>query len=335
MLLLVPGDVLRPRRPDEHFADEVAAARDAGIEVAVIDHDALTSGGSADAAVSRVPAATDAVYRGWMLNGSQYAALEAALSRRDVTLRTSADAYRRAHELPGWCTVAGTLTPETVWTDGDDRDGFMAACASLGTGAAVLRDYTKSMKHHWHEAAYIESVSDLKNAWKIATRFRELRDDEFTGGFVLRRFEQLTGAEVRTWWLNGTCRLVTAHPDTPADLPPTSPPSTSASPTGPSPTGPSPTGPSPTGLPLTGLPLTGLPLTGLPLTGPPLTGLSPASLDPEFLAPLIRSLNLPFVTADLARHADGRWRLIEIGDGQVSDRPRSTPAADLIAALMR
>jgi hypothetical protein len=29
VLILVPADPLRPRRPDEHFAPEVAAARDA------------------------------------------------------------------------------------------------------------------------------------------------------------------------------------------------------------------------------------------------------------------------------------------------------------------
>ncbi|GAA2854022.1 hypothetical protein Acy02nite_49720 [Actinoplanes cyaneus] len=278
MLLLVPGDVLRPRRPDEHFAGEVAAAREAGIEVAVVDHDALTRGGPADAAVARVPAGADAVYRGWMLRSPQYASLAAALSRRGVTLRTGAGDYQRAHELPGWYAAAAGHTPPAVWTVGDSRTDFAAACASLGDGAAVLRDYTKSMKHHWHEAAYLPSVADPDAAWKVASRFRELRDDEFTGGFVLRRFEPLTGAEVRTWWIGGECRLVTAHPDTPGELP-------------------------------------------------------PAGLDPEFLTPVIRSLGLPFVTADLARHEDGRWRLIEIGDGQVSDRPTSTDAAALITAL--
>jgi hypothetical protein len=37
--------------------------------------------------------------------------------------------------------------------------------------------------------------------------------------FVLRWFEQFKSAEARTWWAGGTCRLVTAHPDTPGDLP--------------------------------------------------------------------------------------------------------------------
>jgi ATP-grasp domain, R2K clade family 3 len=84
----------------------------------------------------------------------------------------------------------------------------------------VLRDYVKSMKHYWHEAAYIPDTADHAAAWKIAARFRELREEEFTGGFVLRQFEELTSAEARTWWVSGTCRLFTAHPDTPGDLPP-------------------------------------------------------------------------------------------------------------------
>ncbi len=51
------------------------------------------------------------------------------------------------------------------------------------------------------------------------------------------------------------------------------------------------------------------------------------------VAPLVAGLGLPFVTADLVRHADGGWRLVEVGNGQVSDRPRSTAAADLVGIL--
>jgi hypothetical protein len=106
------------------------------------------------------------------------------------------------------------------------------------------------MKHHWHEAAYIP----------------DLTDDDFVGGFVLRRFEQFRGAEVRTWWVNGVCRLISTHPDTPYNPP-------------------------------------------------------PDGLDLAPLAPLIAGLGLPFVTVDLACRTDQVWRVIELGDGQVSDRP--------------
>ena len=215
MMLLVPSDVLHPRRPDEHFADEARAARDAGLDVAVVDHDALTTSGGAHRAVARLPgsAAGDvAVYRGWMLHSRQYATFAEALTERHVVLRTSTEQYRRAHELPGWYPALANVTPPSVWTTGDQQDGFERACHELGPGPAVLRDYTKSMKHYWHEAAFIPDLADTPAAWTVAARFRQLRDDDFTGGFVLRRFEQFISAEARTWWVNGVCRLVGPHP---------------------------------------------------------------------------------------------------------------------------
>ena len=278
-MLLVPAGVLRARRPDEHFAGEAAAAVEAGMAVALVDHDALTEPDGAARGVARVPAGGGtAVYRGWMLRSGQYAGFADALAGRGVVLRTGAAAYRRAHELPGWYAALASVTPESVWTRGDRREDFGAACAELGGGPAVLRDYVKSMKHYWDEAAFIPDVADRAAAWKVASRFRELRDEEFTGGFVLRRFEDFGSAEVRTWWVDGTCRLVTAHPDTP-DSP------------------------------------------------------APAGLDLAWLAPLVGSLGLPFVTVDLALRADGVWRVVELGDGQVSDRSSSTDPGAFVAAV--
>ncbi|HEX5597295.1 MAG TPA: ATP-grasp domain-containing protein [Micromonosporaceae bacterium] len=277
MMLLLPADPLRLRRPDEHFAPEAAAARAAGFTVALVDHDALIRD-RAEQAVSTVPAGGTAIYRGWMMRSEQYAAFAQALARRDVTLRTTADQYRRAHELPGWYSTLAELTPRSAWTTGDDRADFDRVRAVLGAGPAVLRDYTKSMKHYWHEATYIPDLADGEAAWKIASRFRDLRGDDFVGGFVVRCFEEFSSAEARTWWVNGTCVLTGPHPDTPDDSPP--------------------------------------------------------DVDLASLVPLVAALDLPFVTVDLARHVDGRWRVVELGDGQVSDRPATIDADTLITALL-
>ncbi|GAB7051901.1 ATP-grasp domain-containing protein [Catenuloplanes indicus] len=277
MILIVPSDPMRPRRPDEHFAAEAAAAREAGAEVAVVDHDALAAGADADRAVARVSAGPDVVYRGWMLPAGGYATMADALARRGATLRTGAADYRRAHELPGWYDALRPVTPESVWTHGDGRAAFDQARELLTDGPAMLRDYTKSVKHHWHEAAYVPELADADAAWRVASRLRELRGEDFTGGFVLRRFEPLTAPEVRTWWIAGEARLTGPHPDTPGD-------------------------------------------TGTP--------------DLTAVAPLVARLGLPFVTVDLARREDGVWRVVELGDGQVSDRPGAVPAEALIAALL-
>jgi excinuclease ABC subunit A len=45
----------------------------------------------------------------------------------------------------------------------------------MGPGPAVLRDYVKSMKHYWDEAAFIPDAADLAAVRKVAARFRELR----------------------------------------------------------------------------------------------------------------------------------------------------------------
>jgi ATP-grasp domain-containing protein len=281
-MLLVPADPLHPRRADEHFADEARSARDTGLPVALVDHDTLTSDGAdADRALAGLVVAgsgSAAVYRGWMLRSGQYAAFAEALTHRGVALCTTAEQYRQAHELPGWYPALAAVTPPSVWTTGADRDGFDHACRQLGSGPAVLRDYTKSMKHYWHEAVYIPDVADTDAAWTVADRFRQLRDDEFTGGYVLRRFERFGSAEVRTWWVHGTCRLVGPHPDTPQDHP-------------------------------------------------------PADLDLSAVTPLVAALRLPFVTVDLARRADGAWRVIELGDGQVSDRPATVEPQRLTALI--
>jgi hypothetical protein len=257
-MLLVPGDPLNPRRDDPHFAAQAAAARAAGIPVARVDHDALTRGD----AVLRVPAADDAVYRGWMLSADQYADFAAGLETCGVQLRTSADEYRAAHELPGWYEALRPVTPESAWTEGPD-----------------LTDLVKSMKHYWSEACYLPDVLDDAAVERIGARFLELREDAFTGGFVVRRFEEFTGSEARTWWIGGRCMLTTPHPDTPDELP-----------------------------------------TGLDLLE---------------IEPLVAELALPFVTVDVVRRTDGAWRVVELGDGQVSDWPATADPVALVSALFQ
>jgi len=270
MLLLVPSDPLNPRKVDTHFQPQAVAAD----SVARVDHDALVRRSYAEG-VRGVPADEDAVYRGWMLTAPQYAGMAEALRERGTTLRTSPSEYLTAHELPGWYDALASMTPFSVWTEG--LEGLDTACSRLGHGPAVLRDYVKSMKHYWHEAAYIPDVADRGAVRRVAERFLELREDSFVGGFVLRRFEEFTGPEARTWWIGGRCALVTAHPDTPDEL--------------------------------------------------------PAAVDVLELEPLVAGLALPFVTVDLVRRSDGRWRVVELGDGQVSDWPSSADPATLINAL--
>jgi hypothetical protein len=174
VLLLVPSDPLHPRRADDHFAPEAEAAVGLGVLVRTIDHDALTAG-DVRAAVRLVDEPSDdAVYRGWMMRSDQYGLLAEALAARDVRLRTSPEDYRRAHELPGWYDAFSELTPASRWLTSAGVDGVEGLLRHLPAGAAVLKDYVKSMKHHWAEAAFIPDTEDTEAACSVATRFLEL-----------------------------------------------------------------------------------------------------------------------------------------------------------------
>jgi hypothetical protein len=57
-------------------------------------------------------------------------------------------------------------------------------------------------------------------------------------------------------------------------------------------------------------------------------------VDLAAVTPLITGLGLPFVTVDLALRDDGQWRVVELGDGQVSDQPTTIEPATFMAALL-
>ncbi|GAA0797148.1 ATP-grasp domain-containing protein [Spirilliplanes yamanashiensis] len=71
------------------------------------------------------------------------------------------------------------------------------------------------------------------------------------------------------------------------------------------------------------------------LTGPHPDG-PPEVPEPPLghVAPLVRELGCRFVTTDLALRADGVWRVVEVGDGQVSELPSVADPAVLFAALV-
>ncbi|MFJ6754983.1 ATP-grasp domain-containing protein [Streptomyces sp. NPDC091273] len=278
-------DPLNERRADAHFAAEARQLRAVGGTALLVDHDALLAG-DPERAVARVPEGTGAVwYRGWMLPAGRYAELDAALRLRGAELVVTPEAYRRAHELPGWYGTFAGLTPVSGWLptapgEVPDPQRLAALAAGLPPGSAVVKDYVKSRKHEWAEACYVPDLADPAALHRVVARFVELQDEFLAGGVVLRAFEtfvvpQAAAAEVRVWWRDGVPRLVTAHPDSA--------------------------------------------VAQVPEVAEP---------DLEPVRAAVEALGCPFVTTDLALRADGAWRVVEVGDGQVSDLHRE---ADLTA----
>ncbi|MEU0128420.1 MULTISPECIES: ATP-grasp domain-containing protein [unclassified Streptomyces] len=277
-------DPLRPARPDGAFAQEAAAARQAGAPVVLVDHDALLAG-DAEAAVGRVPRGSGPYwYRGWMIPQGRYGELERALVARGCSLLTDAVAYRTAHELPGWYALFTELTPASVWlpmTSGNATRGhapWSRLARPLGSGPGIVKDFVKSRKHEWHEACFVPELGDAERLTAVIDRFLALQGDFLAGGVVLRAFERFVpGGEARVWWVDGEPALVTAHPDTPG-----------------------------------------------------------RSAEPSLGAvrEAVRELGCRWVTTDMALREDGVWRVVEVGDGQVSGLPPEDDGGRLFAALL-
>ena len=181
------------------------------------------------------------------MTAAQYCVLADALGARGVTCGRAGEraAVPERARAAGVASSAGPGHPSGGVERRRRAGGVRLACERLGPGPAVLRDYVKSMKHHWSEAAYIPDVADSASAWQVASRFRELRDADFTGGFVLRRWERsvpprrhgpggstaLDGSSARTPTPRATCRRISTCRRSPSrsgpcacrSFPPTSP----------------------------------------------------------------------------------------------------------------
>ncbi|GAA1188223.1 ATP-grasp domain-containing protein [Kitasatospora gansuensis] len=78
-------------------------------------------------------------------------------------------------------------------------------------------------------------------------------------------------------------------------------------------------------------------LDGEPVLVGPHPDCPDADVRPELdgIRQLVRALGCRFVTTDLAQAADGgAWRVVEVGDGQVSDLPRGADLGRLLSSLL-
>lgn len=178
MHFLYPSDPLRTKRPDEFYAAELAAVRDAAFSASVFSLEEFQAG--TFNASPPLPAAP-ILYRGWMLSQPDYEALVAAISQSGAQPFTDATAYLSTHHLPNWYPEIAELTPETR---------IFPATANLATElhsldwpAYFIKDYVKSLK-----TSIGAVISTPEQAATVAAEMRRFRGT-IEGGFCVRRVE--------------------------------------------------------------------------------------------------------------------------------------------------
>ena len=280
--------IIFPRNPltglgfDEEFLREVDVMRFAdGIQLAHVDHDALVS---ADAPRFKVINGVDegeALYRGWMLTAPQYYRLHMAVEKAGLSLFTSHDEYRTAHQIDGWLEAFDGITFPTVLLRADATDEEIREAASvLNTDKFFVKDYVKSQKGD----ASLSVAESLEALPATVARFIDAQDEWLVGGIVIRKFVELPAdrVEIRGWWKEGEWRAFTSHPDYAGKV-------------------------------------------------------STQEIPQELLDDVTNRLNglgLRFVSVDFTPTVSEGWKVIEVGDGQVSGFPDGL-ADNIISSILR
>lgn len=179
----------RYRIIDEAYLRELAAVEDAKLPLSLISYEWLVDENDPLLSISHVEWSDSprlGVYRGWMLDGEQYAALHWALEKRNLLLVNSPKQYRHCHYLPENYGLIAGRTAKTIWLPAaTGHETVMDALKVFDGKPLVLKDYVKSQKHFWNEACFIPSSSDSGAVRRVVDRFRALQDP-IQGGLVFR-----------------------------------------------------------------------------------------------------------------------------------------------------
>lgn len=202
--ILFPHQPFEPRRVDDAFSSECAAARALGFDACFYSHEAVVAGewGEALRPLRRLDGEEKVrlLLRGWMLSGEQYAALHARLEARGYTLLTSPAAYEEAHYLPLAYPHIEGFTARSEWILGDDEEEAWALYHGSFRGKdALIKDWVKSAKYHWKDGCFIPANTSRERFREIFGVFRQARGTLFNRGVVLREYLSLvkTGGEMR------------------------------------------------------------------------------------------------------------------------------------------
>jgi len=245
---LYPSDPLRTKRPDEFYAEEMAAVRASGFDASVFSLEELQAGSFQ--ATPAFPAAT-VIYRGWMLSSPDYGALTASILERGAQPLTDLPAYLATHHLPNWYPSLADFTPETrIFPPTADLPSELR---SLNWPEYFIKDYVKSLK-----TSVGSRISSPEDAIKVASEMTRFRG-RIEGGFCVRRVEELLPETEQRFFV----------------------------------------------------------FDSIPY--------SPSGAIPSIVSECARRIQSRFFSVDVIRRADGVLRIVEIGDGQVSDIVGWTP----------
>ena len=194
MHLLYPSNPLRLSQPDDQFAAEVGAVRDAGFAVSVFSMENFQAGEFRPIPV--LPFGAEVLYRGWMMSTGEYESLVVGIAQFKAQPFTSLQNYLASHHLPNWYPRVSDLTPETrIFPPHCNLESELRA---LAWPEYFIKDYVKSLK-----TSVGSRITNPEQAAAVVADMQRFRGI-IEGGFCIRRVESFNAdTERRFFVLNG------------------------------------------------------------------------------------------------------------------------------------
>lgn len=298
MKIIFCQDPLDESSPDSMYIDEVAAATHAGLEFELLDYSAIADQNNPARSVRDIPVheMETAIYRGWMLSARHYSALYDALLSRGIRLLNTADQYRFTHHLPQSLKLIEAHTPRTLWMETDGKNLSYDAIMQL---LIPFAGQPLVLKDFVKSAKHYWYQACYISSASDATAVRNTVDH-----FLMIRGDGLEGGLVFREFID--FKPLAEHPSS--------------------------------RMPLTKeyrlFFLKGVLIATLrywDIDGYIETDMPPVDLFSD-IAKQVRS---HFFTMDIAQRSDGKWMIIELGDGQVAGLPTTSDVDAFYRALAK
>lgn len=206
MIILFPSEPFSPRAVDSSFRPEYEAAKLAGFDVFLFDHDEFVSSGKFKHNLSQRSGKTqEVILRSWMLKEEQYSSLWTNLFEIGYLPINNVQEYLNCHYFPNAHRIIQNHTSKAWWTPEwekvieKDKLNWKAIRDLLG-GDVIIKDYVKSEKGNPDLFILKKELSD-KQFFDRVLKFVEARGKLFNKGLVFKQVENLKkyNGETNEW----------------------------------------------------------------------------------------------------------------------------------------
>ena len=291
--IIMCNNLVSPKKPDDSYTSEYAAAK----QLTTVHLFDIYS-----AATIKLPVVESKklIYHGWMMPPAIYQKFYNRCKEFGYELINSPEQYAACHHFNGWYPAIKDLTPKSIIIELTDIRSMMDKITEFmqaNNCGVIIKDYVKSLKHHWHEACFIPQGADMLHIGKVVATFLNLKQEmgDMQGNLVVRQFVNLKQIgvhnkskmpltkEFRTFVINGELLPTYKYWD-------------QGSYSGDAP---------------------------------------PSSLIEEVVDKIVAGTGSNLFTVDVAQLEDGSWTCIEVGDGQVSAIPEQEDRLKFFTNLLK